>query len=386
VAGATGSTAGIYARYAIETAQTSNTAKIGIFGKLRIKADMADGNHAGVMGWVEISGTTELAGIGSTVTAAGSFAVIAPSTLDLSTGHLNGIVVDCSVDDAATIGGTLAGIRLKKSAGCYAWPTGIQIEDSASDIGLAIGTCTTGISVTGVMTPNSTRTDHALMIGGRSTAELDVTFAGGVGAEHFEPVQMNYNLIGTNPASTSTINLIQQGLYHDTADMANLRLKCADWWVTVNKDCTDVYVMQGEISVGAGTNTISGETAVLGLVLDGGAGTLTNSSWRVINCTLRGAGTPANSAGIFINQEAGCGTVDAAIRIGAGATMTSAFRIGTPEYTLTPTHLFQFPASGTSPIAAGSYEVHGGTMVRVSVLVGGVQYYMLASTAPTTQS
>jgi hypothetical protein len=46
------------------------------------------------------------------------------------------------------------------------------------------------------------------------------------------------------------------------------------------------------------------------------------------------------------------------------------------------TNAFAFPASGTAPVAAGAYAVGGGTMVRISVLVGGVQYYMLASTEP----
>ncbi len=378
VAGATGTTAGIYARYAIETDQTTNTAHVAIFGKLRVKKDLADGNHAGVMGWLEISGAgTVIGGTSTTTTAAGSFSVIADSSFELSTGHLNGILVDCSVDDSATISGTLAGIRLKKSSGAYPWTTGLTFEAAA---------CTSCIDVACATTPNTGRTNHGFIMGGRSTDELLVTFAGSVGAENYEPVALNFNFAGTNPASTSTINVIQMGLYHDTNDMANLRLKCADWWVTVNKDCTDVYCIQNEINFGAGTNTVSGEVAVLGLVLDGGGGTLTNSSWRVINCTLRGSGTPANSAGIFINQESGCGTVDAGIRIEASATMTSAFRIGAPEYDNTPTHLFQFPATGTSPIAAGSYEVHGGTMVRISVLVGGAQYYMLASTAPTTQA
>jgi len=54
--------------------------------------------------------------------------------------------------------------------------------------------------------------------------------------------------------------------------------------------------------------------------------------------------------------------------------------------TAVATNAFSFPADGTAPVAAGNYEIHGGTKVRISVLVGGSQYYMLASTAPTTQS
>ena len=146
VAGDTGSSAGIYARNSIEFDQTSSTAHIGIFGKLRVKQDLADGNHAGLMGWVEISGTTEIGGAATTTTSAGSFAVIAESGLDLSTGHLNGLLVNCSVDDAAIITGTMTGIRLNANSGCYGWTTGVLV-DLGTNVAATLELGSTGVSI-----------------------------------------------------------------------------------------------------------------------------------------------------------------------------------------------------------------------------------------------
>jgi len=302
VAGDTGSTAGVYARYAVETAQTSNTAHIGMFGKLRVKADLGEGNHAGVMGWVEISGTTELGGSATTTTAAGNFAVIAESGLDLSTGHLNGVVVDCSVDDAATITGSLTGVRLKSSAGCYGWATGILV-DLGTNVDAALELSSTGVSI---ILPQSTNDAASPALLGLSIAASGAMTATTSGDPTFTGISI------TTPACTCTLDSIVS---------------------------TGLSITTGTITETGGTMT---STAVL---LTGG--TITSGTSLGIN--LAGTWTTA-------------------------ITLAEA------------TNLFAFPADGTAPVAAGNYEVHGGTIVRISVTVGGSQYYMLASTAPTTQS
>jgi hypothetical protein len=365
VAGATGTTAGVYVRYAIETDQTSNTAHVAMFGKLRVKKDLADGNHAGVMGWLEISGAgTVIGGISTTHTSAGSFAVIADSSFELTTGFLSGVLVDCSVDDGSTITGTLAGIRLKRSSGCFSWATGIQF---------AADSATSCIDIACATTPNTSRTNHGFVMGGRGADELTVTFAGGVGAENYEPVALNFDLVGTNPASTSTINIIQQGLYHDTDDMANLRLKCADWWVTVNKNVKDVYCIQNEIAFGAGTVTASGEVSVLGLVLDGGGGTLTCPYYHGINMTMRGASTPANATGVFIRVESGA-TIANGIELRAEGTMTASIRLGNISGDECPSHFVAVPAVGTGVTSGAAQSGDGDGSIKI--LVGGVTRYL----------
>ncbi len=366
-AGATGSSAGIYSRYAIEFDQTQQCNHIAMFGKLRVKKDLADGNHVAIYGYVEISASgTVIGGTSSTTTAAGLFAIEADTNFELTTGHLNGILIDSSVHASATITGTMAGMRLKVSSGKKVWPTGIQFE---------AGSATSCIDIACATTPNSTRTNHGFIMGGRSTDELTVTFAGGAGAENYEPVALNFNLVGTNPASTSTINIIQQGLYHDTNDMANLRLKCADWWVTVDKDCKDVYCIQNEINFGSGTNTASGEVSVLGLVLDGGAGTLTCPYYHGVNITLRGAGTPANATGLFIRVESGA-TVANGIELRAEGTMTAGIRCGNISGGESPTNLLAVPTAGTAPTVAAATGAGTAAEGSIAILVGGSTKYL----------
>ncbi|MEK0338521.1 MAG: hypothetical protein QQN41_13915, partial [Nitrosopumilus sp.] len=144
----------------------------------------------------------------------------------------------------------------------------------------------------------------AFDIGSRTT-ELDITFTGTDGIENFEPVQMKCKFIGADPASESKVNMIYQQLTHETTNMPNLRLKCADFTISVNKHVKDVYAYQGEINFGAGTLTASGEVATMGLVLDGGAGSLTGTNMKILNLTARGS-LPANASGLFVRVESGC--------------------------------------------------------------------------------
>jgi len=150
-AGDTGSSAGIYNRYEIAVAQTSQCNHISVFAKLRVKANMADGVHCGVYGLVEASGTTVISGTADTMTAAGHFALDFGANLDINTGHLNGIVVDSSVDDSADIALTdMSAIRVKKSSGSHEWPVGLQIEPTAVDVALKIGTASYAASGTAI--------------------------------------------------------------------------------------------------------------------------------------------------------------------------------------------------------------------------------------------
>jgi len=100
-----------------------------------------------------------------------------------------------------------------------------------------------------------------------------------------------------------------------------------------------------------------------------------------------------DTCAIYASVKSGA-TLDSGYRINAAGSLTNSFHSynasGTPTNVVqvegAHTNLFALPADGTAPVAAGNYEVHGGTKVRISVTVGGQQYYMLASTAPTTQS
>jgi len=164
-----------------------------------------------------------------------------------------------------------------------------------------ISSSTTGYRCTAALDPDETRTNYALAVGNRVTA-LDVTMDGSTN-QNFDPIQLSLNVIGTAPTGTSTTNLIYAKLAHDTKDMANLRLKCADWNVSVKFDVKDAYVYQGEI-VFTNACTVGGESAVLGLVMNAGASTITGNLRGAI-ISMQGAGTYASAVGLEIRTTCG---------------------------------------------------------------------------------
>ncbi len=161
-----------------------------------------------------------------------------------------------------------------------------------------------GIKVSPTFVPDGTRTNYGLCIGNRVT-ELDVTMAADLN-QHLDPIQMNLNVIGANPTGSSTINGIYQNITHDTTDMSNLRLKNADWNVTIAKDVLDAYCYQGEIDYTAAGITVGGESAVLGLVMNAGADAVTGSLRGAI-ISMQGAGMPAGAIGLELRTTAGAG-------------------------------------------------------------------------------
>ncbi len=218
---------------------------------------------------------------------------------------------------------------------------------------------------------------RALTIGDRDT-EFTIPMAGSDGVENFEPIQMVTNVTGTNPASLSKINMIYQQLTHDTTAMANLRLKCADFTISVNEACKDVYAYQGEIAFGAGTFTVGGEVATIGLVLDGGSGTITASGgWRVLNLTARGAGLPTNASGLYIQCESSCTLTDGIrIQTQATGTITNAIIFGNTSGTSNtcPTNMFKVPAIASGFVSA--YTAEEAPTGKLQIQVGGATRYI----------
>ncbi len=231
-----------------------------------------------------------------------------------------------------------------------------------------------------LLVPDSTRTDRAFSVGTRVT-EKDVTIGAGSN-QNLDPLQLNLNIIGVNPGNSSTINGSYKLITHDTQAMANIRLKCSDWSVSVGVNVQDVYVSQGQIDFTAGSITVGGEVAVLGLVLNGGGSsvTATGDAYRVINCTLRGSGTPAEAHGIMVNAEGGLAVSEGIRCIGTG--MDAAIRCGTGEYTQSPVNFAAFPTAGTQPVSSGadaSGDVEGSIAIRVGTVVKYLHFWPNAS-------
>lgn len=289
-------------------------------------------------------------------------------------------------DDAGMSGTSTLTTGIDLEIGCT---TGISLGGTLTTGLVMSGTVTTGISFTGAVTTGITFASSTLSPGssggvsgiafdvGSRTTEATVTFAGSDGIENFEPLQMKVDFVGTNPASVSKVNMIYQQLTHDTTDMANLRLKCADFTISVNKNVQDVYAYQGEVSFGAGTVTASGEVAVVGLVLDGGAGTLTGTSMRVLNLTARGASLPANASGLYIQCENSCTLTDGIrIQTQSSGTITNAVLFGNTSGTSNtcPTNMFKVPAIGSGFVSA--YTAEEAPTGKLQIDVGGATRYI----------
>ncbi len=186
-------------------------------------------------------------------------------------------------------------------------------------------------------TPDSSRTYIAWHVGRRGAAnEIDVTIGSGSN-QNFDPIQMNLNIIGSNPGNSSTINSIYQLITHDTTDMANIRLKCADWNIVAAKNIKDAYVIQTELDI-VGNVTIGGEAFAVSAYLNAGTGTYTvNDRLAALFAIVSGTATVTgtyNVAHFFASANAAVDSVlelqtistasaDSAIFLDAAGTITS---------------------------------------------------------------
>jgi hypothetical protein len=320
-----------------------------MFAKLRVKKDLADGAHAGIMGYVEISEAgTVIGGTSTTTTAAGHFAIESDNNFELSTGHLNGVCVDSSVGASATITGTMSGIRIKKSTGKLAWPTGIAIEGGSCDTAIRVGQFAASAATTSAVLFTAAQ-DH-YSDGQLSTVEAHGGSDANLGSGYCAKVGRYRHIINCTTAAHETYGLMGQVVVKDTT-LTHLH---AGLMGTLEGHTSGV-VCNGAYTYATG--------AVMARVGGGAAITATKDVCGFV-AFLDGAAMASGSCNAFAAGDRGT----------AGWTNALAVERAT--------NLLKLPANGTAPVEAGAYGVHGGTIVRVSVLVGGAQYYAILSTAP----
>jgi hypothetical protein len=142
-AGLTGLSCGIRSRYEISVAQPNQISLTAIEGRLRVKANVADGTHSGVSGTIESDGAITYTGTGTTQWNAGNFCVElgASCVFTGASGWLTGITIDSSINatqtDIANI--TFPALRIKKSSGKLAWQYGIYIDGAAATVAIQTG-------------------------------------------------------------------------------------------------------------------------------------------------------------------------------------------------------------------------------------------------------
>lgn len=133
---------GIRSRYHVSVAQTNIVTYEAVDARLRVKASMAGGVHAGVQGYIEISDSPTLT---TGMTQAGGFTVEAGAGTVLTSGYLYGVHIDSATADSVDVS-NVSYTALRISTGTSskeAWTYGIYIGDADAVTGLHIGTCTT---------------------------------------------------------------------------------------------------------------------------------------------------------------------------------------------------------------------------------------------------
>lgn len=373
----------VLSRVMLCSTQTGQVAIRAIRGQIKV-ADGLTINIAtnemnainGVEGYIELAGTTaRTVGANTRVAAVHGLVEVRQDITLTAGGYVAGLFAELcqttakTVDGVGTMGVLVDRLDSDHTDAQAKWGTGLMI---------ASGACTTGINIASGTTPDTARTNHALVIGGRGAAELTVTFTANT-ALNYEPIQTNFDMAGVAPTSTSTVNIWQGAITHDTRDMANLRLKFTDLLTEVNFDCKDVYIHQAEIKFGAAAAAVSGEVAVLGLVLDAGVGAITCPTYGGVSLTLRGAGTPANARGYFLNVVAGV-TVASAMHVEANGTITTGLVFDCVPGAGTITNLLSVEITRGPAVATRNA---GASQGSISILVDGaqkwVQYWAAAS-------
>lgn len=142
---------GVWTRFLVNKAQTNCVTIVGHEAQIRVKANLADGVHAGLWAYFEQSGTVALASPG--VNCGINVSVEGSAGLTVASGaFLSGICIDSSVNGGATVTGDFDGIDIKTSSSMEKWKKGISIRDDAAIIGMDIGACTTGLNFSGACT------------------------------------------------------------------------------------------------------------------------------------------------------------------------------------------------------------------------------------------
>ncbi len=263
----------------------------------------------------------------------------------------------------------------------YGEHTSQRNADAAIYISDAGGGFTQGIRINHTMTPDATRTNAALTLGSRVT-EKDITISAAAD-QNLDPFQINLNIIGANPTNTSTINGIYQKITHDTTAMANLRVKCADWYVVIGANATDAYVYQGELDITA-ASTLSGEAICMSALVDLGAD-ITADRVCAFQAMISGSGVAGIVTGdCFVAYIVNAGTVITTdsilnVRNQSAATAISALEL---ELDGTVTYAVDFQGTVADGWASGDGAVtQADEYVKIPVRVAGITptLYLLAA-------
>ncbi len=272
---------------------------------------------------------------------------IVSSGLDVTTGTITGAAAvsnGIAITGGAITSGTATGINMDG-----AWDVGITINGTVAT-GLAIDTCTTAaITVKDVITsaPEAAGTllDFQLETQWVSGSMIVANFSGGT---TFSSAVIGSDFdFGTNIVSSSQQNVT--GYKITLPANANV----------------------------ASTLTLNGlEVAVTGAMDNSGAGVSTFNGVKIATPAITQTAGTTTSNGILITG--GAITTGTATGLNLAGAWDSAIQVALAA------QLFQLPASGTNPVAAGgTIGTHGTASLKIRIEIDSVEYFLIASTIPT---
>lgn len=213
----------------------------------------------------------------------------------------------------------------------------------AMSTGIKIGAVTTGIDFTGTLAtginfcnatflPTADRSDIAIAVGSRANA-LTITLAN-ENTQHFEPIQVNVDVAGVNPLSTSDVSLMRMQSTHTTATMDNLRLRHINSYMVIEQDIQAAYIYTGSLDLSTNAVTVTTEAAVMNLNLE--CASVVSGKVRGLIINMYGANLAgADSVGLEVRTDGGASVLDEGIRIWSvgGNSITTALDVrGTVTY------------------------------------------------------
>jgi hypothetical protein len=197
-------TSPIWTRYLItKTDQSSGATATGAYLQMKTLTGMTmnTGSYTATKVFQQIGGTLVLTNGGECAIINAGLSM--EGAVTNTSGRFSGI--DVNINTAAnTITDTAAdsaGIHIRKvSSGTYGWPVGLKINDGGAVTGISIGTCTTGITISGLLGAADSRAFKA------ANTVNNANYGDGYGLVESE-LTLTGNAVGHTAALTSWINI-----------------------------------------------------------------------------------------------------------------------------------------------------------------------------------
>ena len=342
------------------------------------------------------------------------------ATINVTAGKLTLTTSDGDVTTASTV--TSSNVNGFVASGTT---LGVSVTGAATDGVKVSGACVDGIEVSGVCSANAinisgANTGHAISVSGTwvtgiaggaiSVGDYSTAIAFGTISDHLlgqvinisAAVDDDSNIIPMHVAFTNTADCGSNSVAQVMYARATLAYAITDCYaVRARVDITDATTPTLNMVTGifSTLTTKACEIAEAGMIasiigtVDGTEDITTVGYGKVCGAYIFWNHTNAMTAdtcGVHIGVNTSA-LLDSGYRINTSGTTVNSFHSYNSSGTITTglniegahANAFSFPAAGTAPVEAGDYDVGGGTVVRISVLVGGQQYYITASTEPT---